>query len=99
MRGKLTLRLEELSVESFDTSSAEKSRGTVIGEQCTCPTACTCPGCPSCYESCNGSCGATCPATCAYTCDDPECGTGYSCDETGCDCSINATRCGGYICP
>jgi hypothetical protein len=99
MRTKLALRLEDLTVDSFDTSSVEKSRGTVIGEQhCTCPTNCTCPGCPTCYESCNGSCGDTCPATCAYTCDDAGC-TGYSCDETGCDCSINATRCGGYICP
>ena len=98
MRTKLTLRLEDLTVDSFRTSPSEPPKGTVFGEQyCTCPTNCTCPGCPTCYESCNGSCGDTCPATCAYTCDDAGC-TGYSCDETGCDCSINATRCGGYIC-
>ncbi|HEX8691843.1 MAG TPA: hypothetical protein VF746_05460 [Longimicrobium sp.] len=90
MRSKLTLNLEQLTVDSFQTSAVEKPKGTVFGEQCTCYTNCTCPGCP------------TCANTCANTCDDATCvgcGSGYSCDETGCDCSINATRCGGYICP
>jgi hypothetical protein len=98
MRGKLILNLEDLSVDSFETTTGVRARGTVLGEQqppCTCYTNCTCPGCPTCAN--------TCANTCAYTCDDPTCvgcgGTGYSCDETGCDCSINATRCGGYICP
>lgn len=89
MRGKLTLNLEQLTVDSFQTTVAEKPKGTVFGEQCTCYTNCTCPGCPTCDD--------TCPNTCAYTCDDASCG--YSCAESGCDCSINATRCGGYICP
>ena len=88
MRGKLTLNLEQLTVDSFQTTAAEKPKGTVFGEQCTCYTNCTCPGCPTCAD--------TCPNTCAYTCDDASCG--YSCAESGCDCSINATRCGGYIC-
>jgi hypothetical protein len=89
MRSKLTLNLEQLVVDSFQTTAAEKSKGTVFGEQCTCYTNCTCPGCPT--------CAATCPDTCADTCD---CGTtGYSVDPSGCDCSVNATRCGGYICP
>ena len=96
MQRKLTLRLEDLTVDSFRTSPGESAKGTVFGEQyCTCYTQCTCPGCPTCAN--------TCPNTCANTCDDPSCvgcgETGYSCDETGCDCSINATRCGGYICP
>ncbi|HEV7588055.1 MAG TPA: hypothetical protein VGO40_07965 [Longimicrobium sp.] len=85
MRSKLTLNLEQLAVDSFQTMAAEKPKGTVFGEQCTCYTNCTCPGCPTCAN--------TCPDTCAG------CGSGYSCDGTGCDCSINATRCGGYICP
>jgi hypothetical protein len=62
------LKLDDLAVESFDTTAARpKEKGTVMGEQdpCTCPTNCTCPGCPT--------CGATCPATCAYTCDDASC--------------------------
>ncbi|HEX6746263.1 MAG TPA: hypothetical protein VF092_03030 [Longimicrobium sp.] len=96
MRSKLTLNLEQLAVDSFQTTVAEKRKGTVFGEQCTCYTNCTCPGCPTCAD--------TCPNTCAYTCDDDTCAnctdpTGYSCDATGCDCSINATRCGAYICP
>ena len=65
MRSKLTLNLEDLSVDTFDTTAAAKEKGTVFGEQCTCWTNCTCPGCPS--------CDATCPATCYNTCDDDTC--------------------------
>lgn len=103
MRSKLTLNLEQLTVDSFDTSSAPARRGTVFGEQCTCPSACTCPGCPT--------CDATCPATCYNTCDDYTCaascnGTcgaatcGYSCNYT--DCCVEETcqqsNCGRYLC-
>lgn len=72
--GKLRLNLDQLTVDSFDTSVTAKEKGTVFGEQCTCNTVCTCPGCPS--------CDATCPATCAYTCDDWSCGG--SCFLTEC---------------
>jgi hypothetical protein len=72
--GKLRLNLDQLTVDSFDTSITAKEKGTVFGEQCTCNTVCTCPGCPS--------CDATCPATCAYTCDDWSCGG--SCFYTEC---------------
>ena len=93
---KLKLHLEELSVESFDTTASEKAKGTVFGEQCTCYTNCTCPGCPS--------CDATCPATCAYTCDDASCaGTcGDTCNcgtyDYTCDgyCTVNDATCNGY---
>lgn len=98
MRNKLRLELEQLAVESFDTASPAAQRGTVLGEQqCTCPTNCSCPGCYTCDN--------TCPNTCAYTCDDASCantcdGTcNWTCYETDCDCSVNATRCGNYICP
>jgi len=65
---KLSLNLNELRVESFDTTPVpRKGKGTVFGEQCTCPTACTCPGCPTC-------------ATCAYTCYEP--GNGNTCEHT-----------------
>jgi hypothetical protein len=81
---KLKLHLEELSVESFDTTSTETEKGTVFGEQCTCPTQCTCPGCPT--------CDATCPATCAYTCDDATCAG--TCANT-CNCATYAYTCDG----
>lgn len=77
------LRLEDLAVDSFDTTAVKKEKGTVFGEMCTCYTVCTCPGCPT--------CDATCPATCAYTCDDPTCaescngtcpGGGFTCNES-----------------
>jgi hypothetical protein len=69
MRTKLKLNLEQLTVDSFDTSASEKPRGTVFGEQCTCYTNCTCPGCPTCDASCNGTCGGTCAGSCYGTCD------------------------------
>ena len=68
MRSKLKLNLEQLSVDSFDTTIVEKPKGTVFGEQCTCYTNCTCPGCPTCDASCNGTCDASaCNGTCDAT--------------------------------
>ena len=55
MRSKLKLNLDELAIDSFDTHDAREPNGTVFGEQCTCYTQCTCPGCPTCYASCNGT--------------------------------------------
>jgi hypothetical protein len=68
---KLKLHLEDLGVESFDTTTVKKEKGTVFGEQCTCYTQCTCPGCPTCYNTCAYTCDdQTCPAcpTCAASC-------------------------------
>jgi hypothetical protein len=94
---KLRLRLDDLRIDSFDTTAPQKAKGTVFGEQCTCYTQCTCPGCPTCYATCNGSCdascngtcGATCEGTCEATCNDTcydtcaaSCGTcRFSCDD------------------
>lgn len=67
---KLSLSLDALRVESFDTTPAErKEKGTVFGEQqpCTCPTVCSCPGCPSCDYTCAQTCLNTCAAV--HTCD------------------------------
>ncbi|HEU0301773.1 MAG TPA: hypothetical protein VFR37_20130 [Longimicrobium sp.] len=88
MRSKLKLNPEQLAVDSFDTTVPGKSRGTVFGEQCTCPTACTCPGCPSCDD--------TCPVTCPNTCQ-AGCGTG---SYTDCcpDETCQNTRCGNFVC-
>jgi hypothetical protein len=65
---KLKLQLEDLQIDSFQTTPAEKPKGTVFGEQCTCYTNCTCPGCPACYASCNGTCDASCNGTCGASC-------------------------------
>ena len=75
---KLTLRLDDLRVDTFQTTAPQKEKGTVFGEQCTCETACTCPGCPTCAASCNGTCDASCngscDASCYGTCGDLTCG-------------------------
>ena len=90
---KLKLQLEDLRVDSFDTTTAEKAKGTVFGEQCTCYTQCTCPGCPTCDatcntcdQSCNGTCAASCNGTCEWTCDYS---CGGSCDGYTCDTFID----------
>lgn len=89
MRAKLTLNLDDLAVDTFDTTTAGNAKGTVFGEQCTCYTHCdTCPGCPSCDPSC--------VATCLYTCDDVSClggdTCGYTCDDY-CAVSRKYTNC------
>ena len=89
---KLKLQLDDLTVESFDTTAARDEKGTVFGEQCTCDTACTCPGCPT--------CDITCPNTCYETCDDASC-YGATCEGT---CRIDTCGFSQYdtcprICP
>ena len=91
---KLKLRLDDLLVDTFTTTPVQKEKGTVFGEQCTCYTQCTCPGCPTCDASCNGTCNASCNGTCAATCDASCNGT---CDYT-CDYSCGYT-CDGQTCP
>ena len=89
---KLKLRLDDLRVDTFQTTPTPKAKGTVFGEQCTCYTNCTCPGCPTCAASCNGTCDASCNGSCAATCDASCYGT---CDWT-CDYSCN--NCTDYTC-
>ncbi|HEY0020068.1 MAG TPA: pinensin family lanthipeptide [Longimicrobium sp.] len=83
---KLALNLDQLTVDSFETSARAAEKGTVVGEQqCTCPTACetacTCPGCPTCVQT---DCGqASCNGTCAGydTCHPCNTAAGnYTCD-------------------
>ncbi len=90
---KLKLKLDDLAVDSFDTTVTETSRGTVFGEQCTCWTQCgqnTCPGCPTCDATCNGTCNASCNGTCdcpsGNTCD-------WSCQATACDWGYTCGNC------
>ena len=96
---KLKLNLDQLAVDSFNTEVPEKTSGTVFGEQCTCYTNCTCPGCPTCDNtcpntcdaSCNGSC-VSCNNTCDYTC-------GFACGGTQYDATCNGYgTCGVYPC-
>jgi hypothetical protein len=80
---KLRLRLDDLQVDTFQTTPAQKEKGTVFGEQCTCYSECTCPGCPTCDASCNGTCeadtgcGPTCNASCRASCVDNTCAIDY----------------------
>jgi hypothetical protein len=90
---KLKLQLEDLLVDTFDTTPVQRANGTVFGEQCTCYTQCTCPGCPTCDASCNGTCDASCNGTCVSC--DATCGG--SCDYS-CGCTYGAS-CDGYTCP
>jgi hypothetical protein len=80
---KLKLRLESLRVETFATTLAPPERGTVFGEQCTCYTQCTCPGCATCDASCNGSCNS---CGCA-----PSDVGGSACGTCDAGCTIYAT--------
>ena len=90
---KLKLKLDDLQVDTFQTTAPQKAKGTVFGEQCTCYTQCTCPGCPTCDASCNGTCDASCNGTCASC--DASCGG--TCDWS-CGCTYEAS-CNGQTCP
>ena len=80
---KFRLELDDLRIDSFSTTPAQTPKGTVFGEQCTCYTNCTCPGCPTCDASCNGTCDVSCNGTCDCTGDtcNESCGN-YSCEYT-----------------
>jgi hypothetical protein len=98
---KLLLKLDDLQVDTFDTTVRPRGKGTVFGEQCTCWTRCgqnTCPGCPTCDNTCNGA--DTCANTCAYTCDDVSCAGSCNASCGGsCEYSCGDTQCaGGWTC-
>lgn len=79
---KLTLALEDLRIDSFDTTPAAREKGTVVGQQyytlyeTHCPSFCleyggggTCAGLPTCAATCAQTCPQTCDdLTCAETC-------------------------------
>jgi hypothetical protein len=89
---KLKLQLDDLQVDTFQTTAPERPKGTVFGEQCTCYTQCTCPGCPTCanYGTCDASCNGTCDASCNGTCE----ATCASCNYT-CEYTCDYAQCGG----
>lgn len=80
---KLKLQLDDLRVDTFETATVRTETGTVFGEQCSCNTVCTCPGCATCDASCNGTCNASCNGTCGASCGCsvvPYSEIAYSCD-------------------
>ena len=79
---KLKLQLDELRVDSFETSKVREDKGTVCGAQCTCQTVCTCPGCATCDASCNGSCDD-------FSCHPSGCGDFPSCQGGSCVSACN----------
>jgi hypothetical protein len=79
---KLRLQPDDLAVETFHVTEAARERGTVFGEQCTCPTDCTCPGCP------------TCDGTCPYSCDDYSCNGENTCAGHTCEGTCRVDGCG-----
>jgi hypothetical protein len=90
---KLSLDLDQLTVDSFDTAAPAAEKGTVFGEQCTCYTHCdTCPGCPTCD---NTLCGQYTCDTCPDTYN--EC-TYYPCGPTDVADTCNPSYDGVYIC-
>jgi hypothetical protein len=52
----------------------------------------------TCDASCNGSC-ASCAASCNGTCDVTCASCGFSCYDTNCCVSIQASACHGMACP
>ena len=96
---KLKLRLDDLRIDSFDTTAPQKAKGTVFGEQCTCYTQCTCPGCPTCDASCNGTCDASCNGTCGATCNDTCAASCYgTCASCECLSEAKPWLCDTYYC-
>ena len=97
---KLRLQLEDLRIDSFQTTPVQRVKGTVRGEEdpCTCPTrcaTCTCPDCNTCWESCNGSCYESCNGTCGggETCDESCINTCFvSCGDIGFTCLDTCTQ-------
>ena len=84
---KLTLSLDDLTVEGFSTTPGEKQKGTVVGHSHY--TWCTCPGGPTCDETCLQTCPDTCDNfTCVETC-------GFSNCETRCGAAATC-RCQQY---
>jgi len=109
---KLSLDLDALQVESFDTQPVEPGRGTVHAAQCYC--SCCCSGYNTCYGADTCEAGWTCNNTCApyQTCPGYNtcvscntCPGQWTCDDTcNVSCYFTDCRCGtqsdGYrFCP
>ena len=84
---KLKLNLEELKVQSFETSESYNKRGTVVGNATisACEEAClvttTCPPPETEDATCHHSCYDT---VCSFTCNN--CITKYGCTDVTAPC-------------
>jgi len=79
---KLSLRVEELEVESFATGGGEGEKaGTVHAHNHTRGNHVTC------VDTCAPSCGLTCPATCGFSCNAQVTCVGETCAAT-CNCTF-----------
>lgn len=92
---KLKLRLDDLQVDTFHITAVQREKGTVFGEQCTCYTQCTCPGCPTCDASCNGTCDASCNGTCDTNCG---CNSGVDTCEVTCNSTCGPSCAKPWMC-
>jgi hypothetical protein len=75
---KLGLKLDELSVESFEVSDAPAERGTVVAHETGTQRLCT-DGFGTCDYSCGGGCGGYTDGCGTFDCnntDDYTCATG-----------------------
>ena len=87
---KLHLSLDDLRVESFETSAGGATRGTLFANQGSHVVSCNGSCDPTCDErnvSCANTCEATCnriqvscPNTCDHTCDHHHVSCGQRCD-------------------
>ena len=81
----MKLNPDQLTVTSFPTSAPAREAGTVLGQQHTAFTGCSCPG-----ATCQGE--PSCGTACTYTWDAPSCDmtcepawTCVGCDHTAWD--------------
>jgi hypothetical protein len=74
---KLTLKLDELQVESFTTAPSSANRGTVRAHGETDLRTCACPSDGCTWGGCPGSFDCTDPSM-------PDCGTVNSCEMNNC---------------
>jgi hypothetical protein len=87
---KLSLNIEELAVETFETMREPEQSGTIRGAESTgFEIICTCSDGGTCDASCDGgcgsqSCGGTCGGdTCGFCTRDETCATGF---QIQCSC-------------
>ncbi|HEU4455538.1 MAG TPA: hypothetical protein VFR81_20915 [Longimicrobium sp.] len=73
MSRKLKLHVEELAIETFETTDAAEGAGTVHGHAPTLDGGETCNGGSTCWDSCDGVCDSyyCTPNTCGVYCWNP----------------------------
>ncbi|HEU0053619.1 MAG TPA: hypothetical protein VFQ39_10595 [Longimicrobium sp.] len=83
---KIRLDLDALDVDSFDTSSPRRARGTMVGHEFSAQTDCQ-------QQTCANTCHVTwCQNTCAGTCDPTQWGEGCGGGQTA-NCPLHTETC------